>query len=164
MPWAGCPWGHKCPEDKGIAQKISALDVPGLGTGNLTPALGTRKSGFGQGNQGLDKEISVWIMKSVFGCLFFMSVDLKGLWVNSWVQWGLHICPPAAFFLYSSLIRGEGQGNNLLFLYETNKWIPSTDCRKWVPKIIWINLKSMIDLGTARRATSCWNGPSWGVN
>lgn len=108
----------------------------------------------GQGNQN-------------FGCLFFMIMDLKGLWINSWVQWALHIYPPAAFLLYSGLIHGEGlpgQGNNLLWPYGINKWIPSTDCRKRVPKTIGINLQCIMDSGTARKATSCWNGPCWDGN
>lgn len=131
-------WGQgHCPEN------ISS----GLGTGNLPPALGTRKS--------------------VFGCLFFMSMDFKRLWINSWVQWCLYICPPAAFLLSSSLTRGEGlpgQGNNLLLPNGINKWTLSTDWRKWVPKTIGVNLQSMIDSGTARKATSCWNGPCWDEN
>lgn len=55
VPWAVCPWGHKYPEDKGTAQKISALGVPGLGTGNLPPALGTR-----------DKEIRILVAFSLW--------------------------------------------------------------------------------------------------
>lgn len=57
VPWAGCPWGHKCPEDKGSAQKnISSGCDWALGIWQQHWRWGTISE-----NQCLDKEISVWL-------------------------------------------------------------------------------------------------------